>query len=111
MIFYTIPLAFTIIIETLVVYLLGFRGKKLYFSLLFVNILTNPILNYIVMKYSLDFYSVVGLEIIVVLVEGLLLKMIIKGNLPYFRLSFIMNAVSFLVGLWLPWRVIWEIFL
>lgn len=111
MIFYIIPLVFTIIIEMLALYLLGFRNRNLYLGLLLVNILTNPLLNFIVMEFSINYIGVIICEIIVVIIEGLLLKLIVRDNLPYFRLSFIMNSVSFLIGLWLPWRLIWNIFL
>ncbi len=111
MVLYIVPLIFTIIFEVLTVYLLGFRNKNLYYSLLLVNVLTNPLLNFIVMKYSIDYTGVIICEIAIVIIEGLLLKLTVKADLPFFKLSFIMNAVSFLIGLWLPWRLIWSIFL
>ena len=108
---YLVPLFLTIIIELAVIYLLGFRNKKLFILIILVNILTNPLLNFVVNKYSFDFTKILYLEIAVVIIEGIILSVCMKEKLPFFRLSFIMNATSFLIGLWLPWNIIWTVLL
>lgn len=105
--YYFQALILTIIIEFLIVYILGFRNKLLFKSLVIVNIITNPALNFIVKELNklfigFSFVHIVILEMIVVIIEWYLLKLMLKDNqLPLFKLSFIINASSFLTGLWL----------
>ena len=103
---YIFPLVFTLLVELTVTYLLGFRNKKLFMLILTVNILTNPFLNFIVYSYTFTFFEIILMELLVVVVEGLFLKYTHSKNLPYFKLAFVMNASSFLIGLWLPWSLI-----
>ncbi len=104
---YIYALILTIIIELSVIYLLGFREKLLFYSLIIINILTNPLLNFIVNRLNetyidFNFLHIILLEILVVIIEWLLLKLVIKSKqLPLFKISFIINATSFLIGLWL----------
>ena len=104
---YIYALILTIIIELSVIYLLGFREKLLFYSLITINILTNPLLNFIVNRLNetyidFNFLHIILLEILVVIIEWLLLKLVIKSKkLPLFKISFIINATSFLIGLWL----------
>ena len=104
---YLYALILTIIIELSVIYLLGFREKLLFYSLIIINILTNPLLNFIVNRLNetyidFNFLHIILLEILVVIIEWLLLKLVIKSKqLPLFKISFIINATSFLIGLWL----------
>lgn len=103
---YLIPLIFTLFVELFVVFLLGFRDKKLFLLIFAVNILTNPLLNFIVYTYIFTFAEIILMELIVVVIEGAFLKYTHKGNLPYYKLAFVMNATSFLIGIWLPWQLI-----
>ncbi len=103
---YIIPLFLTLFIELSVVYLLGLRGKKLFILLFIVNILTNPLLNFIVYMYPFSFIEILFLELLVVIIEGTFLKYTYKEKLPYYRIAFVMNASSFLIGLWFPWQLI-----
>lgn len=104
---YLYALILTIIIELSIIYLLGFREKLLFYSLIIINILTNPLLNFIVNRLNetyidFNFLHIILLEILVVIIEWLLLKLVIKSKqLPLFKISFIINATSFLIGLWL----------
>lgn len=104
---YIYALILTIIIELSVIYLLGFREKLLFYSLIIINILTNPLLNFIVNRLNetyidFNFLHIILLEILVVIIEWLLLKLVIKSKqLPLFKISFIINSTSFLIGLWL----------
>ena len=104
---YIYALILTIIIELSVIYLLGFREKLLFYSLIIINILTNPLLNFIVNRLNetyidFNFLHIIFFDILVVIIEWLLLKLVIKSKqLPLFKISFIINSTSFLIGLWL----------
>ena len=103
---YIFPLVFTLFVELIAAYLLGFRDKKLFMLIFTVNILTNPLLNFIVYSYTFTFAEVIAMELMVVAIEGAFLKYTHKENLPYYKLAFVMNASSFLIGMWLPWQLI-----
>lgn len=106
---YLIPLVLTIIIELVVVFLLGFRDKPLLVGVVIVNIITNPTLNYIVLHtreaalmFGLSY--ILFLEGIVVIAEFLMLRAAFKNTkIPFFKLSLVMNATSFLIGVLLFW--------
>lgn len=104
---YLITLILTIIIESFTLYVIGYRNKELFKNIVIVNILTNPALNVLV-NFTIDYfnefrlYYILFLEILVVVIEWLFLKSVLKNyKLPYFKISFIINAVSFLSGLWI----------
>ena len=108
---YLVPLILTIIIELAVVYLLGIKDNRLLVLVIIANILTNPLLNFVVRHHSHTFMQIICLEVIVVITECVFLKYTNRVKLPYFRLAFIMNAVSYLIGLWLPWNLIGRLYL
>ncbi len=104
---YITALVLTIIFETLTIFLLGLRNKKLFLNVILVNIITNPALN-ILLRYTQDYFKeiyfiyVIFLEITVVIIEWLFLKFRLKElKLPFFLISFTINSVSFLSGLWI----------
>lgn len=104
---YIIASVLTIIIEILTIFLLGLRNKKLFLNVILVNILTNPALN-ILLNYTQDYFKeiyfiyIIFLEITVVIIEWLFLKFRLKElKLPFFLISFTINSVSFLSGLWI----------
>lgn len=103
--FYLKPLFFTIVIELLVVYTTGLKIKKVFIYAALANIITNPLLNFILLKtinYFGEFWFIYILfcEFIVVLFEFGFLKVLLRDyKLPFFKLSFLMNAASFLFGL------------
>lgn len=103
---YIFPLVFTLFVELFAAYLLGFRDRKLFGLIFIVNVLTNPLLNFIVYSYIFTFAEIILMELMVVAVEGAFLKYLHREKLPYYKLAFVMNASSFLIGLWLPWRLI-----
>ena len=104
---YLFPLILTIIIELAVIFILGFRDKRLFLFGALASVITNPVLNYIAGAFHVPFLGLIFLELMVVLIEGLFLKLCLRDmQIPFFRLSFVMNAVSFLLGLWLPWDLI-----
>jgi|GEM_PF-2467208 len=107
--FYIIPLVLTVIIELAAVYALGFREGRLFLAAVMASVITNPVLNFLVHYYGFNFEQIIISEAAVVIIEALIMQLFMqKNNLPYFRISFIMNAVSFLIGLYLPWEHIWQ---
>ena len=107
---YIIPLILTIIVEAVVIYFIGLGTKKIIITSILANIISNPLLNLAINAYTFDFKEILLLEIIVVIFEALFFRLLIKEKLPFFTLSFIINATSFLIGLWLPWNLIWRLF-
>ena len=98
-------LIYTVIIELALIRLVGIKDKKVYLFALIANVISNPALNFTLSK-TMDkvgdygFYYILFCEFIVVLFEYLFLKFTLKEfKLPFFKLSFLMNAVSFLIGL------------
>jgi len=103
---YFIALLLTLIIELSVVYLIGFRDKKSLLSVVCVNIISHPILCYILwinmalMLFKVNFFSVIILEIIVVILEAILLTFALRKRfITMLMISFAMNFISFVAGL------------
>lgn len=101
-----IPLVLTILIELFVLFLLGFKDKRLYLAITLINLITNPILNITIflshnLINSFGYFYVLFLEALVVVSEYLMLKLTFKqSKIQFFRLSFVLNASSFLFGIW-----------
>ena len=94
----------TLIIEYIIIKLI-FIKKKVFISVLLVNILTNPLVVYIykIMSIYSFFYKdivLVLLELLVVIVEGYVYKHLleIKWKIALI-ISFISNVVAYLVGI------------
>ena len=94
----------TIIIELLLALILGVRDKKDILNIILVNTMTNPLLVSLItyITYNKTYnrtISIIIMEILVVIIEGLTYKKILKFNKknPYI-LSLILNASSFLIG-------------
>ncbi len=103
---YFLALALTLLIELFIVYILGFRTKKEIITVIFINLITHPLLCYFLWINSfifiihIDYFSIIVLEIFVALIESILLFFALKQK--YFnmlKLSFFINTVSFLIGL------------
>ena len=97
-------LVLTEVIEVIVAFLLGYRGKKFYTALLLINLITNPTLNCTVMIlyyfHILYFFIVPTLEVLVVICEWRLFEYALgKGKKSYLVLSLIINLSSYLIGL------------
>ncbi len=102
-----INLVLTIIIEVSFSLILGIRNRKDIYSIIFINCITNIIINYIMntIKYfiysNIIIYIILAIfEVIVVLVE----YKFYKRNLEYKKLnplilSIILNTLSFSIGL------------
>ena len=100
-----ISLICTIVIEITFAFMLGYRKKDL-INVLLVNILTNPLLNSVIV--AINYYyglearniSLLILEILVVLVEGFVYsKYLTKKNINGYLLSLVLNIASYGLGL------------
>ena len=101
-----IALFLTITIEIVVSLCLGFKKKSEILTLIFLNIITNPLLNYLLMVNSYFYYAItklpliIFLELVVVLVEWKILLYVLREKpLKLFILSLLMNLCSFSFGL------------
>ncbi len=103
---YLPALFLTIAIELAVAFVFGFRKKTEMLAVIFVNLITNPVLNYFVIfgehfsLFKINFTVTLLLEILVVLVEWRLLVYALReksGKLLV--LSFGMNLCSYIVGI------------
>ncbi len=100
-----ISLTCTVVIEVGLAFILRYRGKDL-LNVLLVNILTNPLLNSLVV--AINYYyglkarniSLYILEVLVVLVEGFIYwKYLDRKKINGFLLSLILNIASYGLGL------------
>ena len=107
------PLIATIIIESIVAYLLKIRNKDELINIALINIITNTILTLIIQIYVyyfgfdtiniLKFIIIPILEIIIIIIESKLFKKYLKEDRNYLKISFILNMSSFIGG------IIWEL--
>ena len=103
---YFLALILTLIIELSVAYVFGFRSKKSIITIVFANLITHPLLCYflwinsIIFIIPVSYFSIIVLEILVVLLESALLFFALKQKyLDMLKLSFGINMISFLFGL------------
>lgn len=100
-----ICLVCTLIIELIVAFVLSVRDKRDLLNIILVNILTNPLVVsislYIHVCYGNYYYriSMVILEVLVFIVEGIIYKKVLKREINPFLLSLILNASSYGLGL------------
>ena len=100
-----ISLLCTLIIELSFAFIFKYRGKDL-LNVFLVNILTNPLLNSIIVAVNL-YYGLIArnitlyvLEIIVVFVEGYIYhKYLYRRRINGYILSLILNFLSYVIGL------------
>lgn len=97
-------LILTVLIETLIAFLLGYRKKDLV-NVILVNIMTNPIVVmipvYFNIKYSLmaRHISLGILEVVTLFVEGFIYyKFLERRKINPFLLSLILNFSSYIAG-------------
>lgn len=93
------PLISTIVIEYGVLRFLGEIRRKVLWSSVVVNILTNVPLNLWVMDYDYDWGMILIGELVVIVVEMLWYYFFVKALGRAFVYSFLCNAISFLTGL------------
>ena len=94
----------TLIIESFVLVILKYRNIKIFILEIIINTITNLSLNYFLLTYSFESYilyiiSVIVLEILIVLIEGFFYAIFLKKIKKSLKLSLILNASSFLIGL------------
>ena len=96
-----LPLIITEIVEVGVAALFGLRHKLEIAAILLINIITNPLMNFILLlNFSFHIVSqnlllLTSLEIIVVFVEWLLLKWVLQSNSKkLFLLSIVRKLLS-----------------
>ena len=103
---YLVALLLTILIEVFVALVFGYKRKKEILSVILLNLITQPVLNYFLLINS--YFSLVSvsiqfillLEIIVILVEWQLLVWTLQRKLKsLFVLSIVMNLASLTIGL------------
>ncbi len=107
---FLLALSLTILIETSVAVLLGQRNGRFLLVVLLVNIITNPLANYLIfLNQSLGIVKpvllfVFLLEAGVVVAEWRLFVYSLphaRPRVPFLALSIAMNATSFLLGVFL----------
>jgi len=100
-----VALVATIAVEVAIAAFFGFRQPRLLLAIVACNLITNPLLNFILFlmepSFSGALYSwILFLEILVVLSEWKLLEYAMgERSRCLLKLSFIINACSFSVGL------------
>lgn len=100
-----ICLGLTIVVEVLFAFILKVRDKKDFVNIILANIITNPIVViipiYINFKFGSTYYyiSLIILEIMAVIVEGILYKKFLNyKRINPFVLSIILNILSYVSG-------------
>ncbi len=104
---YIFPLIITSISKFLTSRIIDLKNRKIITYILIINILTTLLLCFglsqtseAIEKYRL--YYLCTLELLVIIIESNLLKLYLKEmKLPFLRISFVLNSVSFLVCLWI----------
>lgn len=103
-------LLFTALIELFIVFIFGYRDRLFFVVVFLINVITNPILNYIVSLPAIrmlhrTFEITLILEIVVIFVEWFMLAYVFKkeSKIKLFALSSCMNIASFLFGIFLFW--------
>ena len=103
-------LVLTIAIEVSLAWLIGLRSKTELLTVVLINVVTNPLLNYL--NVVNDHFHLVSqavvlmlcLEVVVVLAEWKLLVYVLRQSArKMFVLSVMMNAASCLAGLLILW--------
>jgi len=99
-------LILTIVIEVGIAWLFGLRSKRELLTVLLINVITNPLLNYLITVNA--YFHLVSqtnafilcLEVVIVLVEWRLLVWVLRQSVKKMLvLSVVMNAASYLAGL------------
>lgn len=104
---YLISFLITLVIETTVAFLFGYKEKKFILAVFAVNLFTHPLLNYILILFAsfdlpTNLLLITFLEVLVIIAEAKLLEYAFEEQ-KFLKLSIIMNTVSYLIGLILFW--------
>ncbi len=102
---YLFALFLTIAIELVVAFLLDFKKKLEIVTIVFINSLTNPTLNYLLLVndyfsfFDTNLLIILLLELMVVLIEWRLLFWVLREKTKkLLLLSLVMNFCSYIVG-------------
>ena len=102
---YLIALVLTTAIEVVVALFFGYRKKSEIATIILINLITNPLLNYLLFinnyfgTVQINTIIIIFLEIVVVFVEWRLLKFVLQQNSKkLFALSVVMNFCSYIAG-------------
>jgi hypothetical protein len=100
------PLVLAILVEWLVLYFFGFRGKNYFFIIVAINLVTNPLMNFFILMvqslnlFAFNVFSLLLLELAVVAVEWRMLIYLALGDAKkMLAVSLVMNLCSFASGL------------
>lgn len=99
-------LIITIIVETLLAFIINIRNKHDLINIILVNIITNPLVNSISLYFLLNYgfkakdISLAICELSTFLVEGFIYsKTLTNEKINPYLISFILNVSSYLLGL------------
>ena len=99
-----LPLLVTIVVEAIVAYFCKIRSWKDQRRIVLINVATNTFINAILLFthfvfaiYIIDFLVIIVFEVLVVIVEAKLFKLLINTPKPL-KLSIILNSISCIVG-------------
>lgn len=103
---YFLALSLTLFIELFVIYLFGYRSKKIFIIGLCINLITHPFFYYFLWLNSIfifipnNYFIFIIIELIVTLIESFLLYYTLKESyLTVLKLSIVMNTISCITGL------------
>ncbi|MDO8524705.1 MAG: hypothetical protein Q7R99_03680 [bacterium] len=103
---YFLALFLTIVIELAVAFFFGFRKKIEIIAIIFINLFTNPILNYLLAVndhfsfFKVNLLVILFLELLIVLAEWKLLVFSLQEkSKKLLALSVVMNFFSYIIGL------------
>ena len=98
-------LVLTLIIELIVALIIGIRNKKDIFSVILVNIITNPIassipiLIYYKFGYNGEIIAIAFVEIFAFVFEGFIFSKVLKyKKIDPYLVSLVLNLSSYLIG-------------
>ena len=98
-------LILTIAIEVSIAWLFGLRSKKELWAVTLINVITNPLLNYLIMVNS-NFHLISQVTVLILCLEAgvvvaewrLLVYALRLGVIRMLVLSVVMNSLSYLAG-------------
>ena len=103
---FIIALLLTIAIEIIVAVFFGYSKKIEIITIIFINLITNPLLNYLLSVNNyfkiipVNTSIILLLELFVIIIEFLLLSFALQQDLKkLFKLSLVMNIFSYIAGL------------
>lgn len=97
-------LILTLIIETTILLILGFKSYKIYIICIITNIITNLSLNIILENVYFESFllyaiNVIILELFVLIIEAVVYYLYLKHIKKALFISLMLNSSSFLIGL------------